>query len=340
MRSSVLEPATRGTINVLWSCVRAGTVRRVVFTSSVSTLTAADPEGRRKAVLDESCLRALDDVWRTKPVGWVRACTSRFTQHTTALSELHSSDLWQIYILSKRLTEEAAFRFARENGVHLVSLVLPTVAGPFLTPSVPTSIQLLLSPITGKPTQVFRSITVTVTGCAVLDALSDLYLTRRRPHSAGDPKLYAVLASVHARFGCVPLAHVQDACDAHVFLMEAPRAEGRYLCAAGGYAAAHLARLLASRYPPFRPGDRHEWFHFLQSGAFSDRLMYASSLTVGNGDPLVAQAEQRLRRRRLVLAGGFVQEAAGSGVQVPARRRGRGEGQCRAVPCPWIPGAS
>lgn len=195
VRSSMLEPATRGTINVLRSCVRAGTVRRVVFTSSVSTLTAVDAVGRRKAVLDESCLRALDDVWRTKPVGWV-------------------------YILSKRLTEEAAFRFARENGVHLVSLVLPTVAGPFLTTSVPTSIQLLLSPITG------------------------------------DPKLYSVLASVHARFGCVPLAHVQDVCDAHVLLMEAPRAEGRYLCAAGGYAVAQLARLLASRYLPFRAGDR------------------------------------------------------------------------------------
>ncbi|CAN6215894.1 unnamed protein product, partial [Urochloa humidicola] len=88
VRSSVLEPATRGTINVLRSCVRAGTVRRVVFTSSVSTLTpaadAGDAEGRRKAVVDESCLRDLDDVWRNKPVGW-------------------------IYMLSKRLTEEAAF---------------------------------------------------------------------------------------------------------------------------------------------------------------------------------------------------------------------------------------
>ena len=72
MRSSVLEPATRGTINVLRSCVRAGTVRRVVFTSSVSTLTAAaGAEGRREAVVDESCLRDLAGVWRTKPVGWV-----------------------------------------------------------------------------------------------------------------------------------------------------------------------------------------------------------------------------------------------------------------------------
>lgn len=54
----------------------------------------------------------------------------------------------QIYILSKRMAEEAAFGFARENGLHMVSVVLPTVAGPFLTPAVPTSVQLLLSPIT------------------------------------------------------------------------------------------------------------------------------------------------------------------------------------------------
>jgi nucleoside-diphosphate-sugar epimerase len=54
----------------------------------------------------------------------------------------------QVYILSKRLAEEAAFSFARDNGIHLVSIVLPTVAGPFLTPAVPTSVQLLLSPVT------------------------------------------------------------------------------------------------------------------------------------------------------------------------------------------------
>ncbi|XP_062234311.1 dihydroflavonol 4-reductase-like isoform X2 [Phragmites australis] len=195
VRSSVLEPATRGAINVLQSCVRSGTIRRVVFTSSISTMTAADAEGRRKVVVDESCLRALDDVWRTKPVGWV-------------------------YILSKLLTEEAAFRFAREKGVHLVSVILPTVAGPFLTPSVPTSIQLLLSPITG------------------------------------DPKLYSLLASVHSRFGCIPLSHIQDVCDAHVFLLETPRAEGRYLCAAGSHPMPQVAQLLASRHPPFRPAER------------------------------------------------------------------------------------
>lgn len=39
----------------------------------------------------------------------------------------------QLYILSKRLAEEVAFRFVRENGLSLVSVVLPTVPDPFLT---------------------------------------------------------------------------------------------------------------------------------------------------------------------------------------------------------------
>ncbi|KAG8095135.1 hypothetical protein GUJ93_ZPchr0012g22117 [Zizania palustris] len=195
VRSRVLEPATRGTINVLQSCLRAGTVRTVVFTSSISTMTAAPTSGLRKAIVDESCLRAVDDVWITKPIGWV-------------------------YVLSKLLTEAAAFEFAREKGLHLVSLVLPTVAGLFLTPTVPTSIQLLLSPITG------------------------------------DPKLYLLFASVHSRFGSVPLAHIQDVCNAHVFLMETAQADGRYLCARRSYPMAQIARLLASCYPPFKPAER------------------------------------------------------------------------------------
>lgn len=150
MRSKVLEPATRGTVNVLRSCIRAGTIQWVVFTSSVSTLAPATTTGGAdEAVVNESCLRDLGDVWATKPIGW-------------------------IYVLSKRLTEEAALRFAWQNGIRLVSVVLPLIAGPFLTQTVPTSVLLVLSAVTRNP------------------------------------KLCALLASVHARFGCVPLAHIQD----------------------------------------------------------------------------------------------------------------------------------
>ncbi|KAF8760520.1 hypothetical protein HU200_010145 [Digitaria exilis] len=48
----------------------------------------------------------------------------------------------------------------------------------------------------------------------------------------------------------------KDACDAHVFLMESPRAESQYLCVAGGHPMAEVARLLAARYPPFKPRER------------------------------------------------------------------------------------
>lgn len=57
--------------------------------------------------------------------------------------------LWQVYALSKLLTEEAAFKFAKENGIDLVSVITATVAGPFFTASVPSSVKVLLSPITG-----------------------------------------------------------------------------------------------------------------------------------------------------------------------------------------------
>jgi len=53
-------------------------------------------------------------------------------------------------MLSKLLTEEAAFKFANEHGLNLVSVITTTVAGPFLTSTVPSSIRVLLSPITGS----------------------------------------------------------------------------------------------------------------------------------------------------------------------------------------------
>ena len=52
-------------------------------------------------------------------------------------------------MLSKLLTEESAFKFAIENGIDLVSVITATVAGPFLTSKIPSSIQVLLSPLTG-----------------------------------------------------------------------------------------------------------------------------------------------------------------------------------------------
>ncbi|CAK7338327.1 unnamed protein product [Dovyalis caffra] len=188
VQRNIIDPAIEGTLNLLKSCSKSNTVKRVVFTSSISTLTARDSTGQWIQVVDETCQTPIDHVWNTKASGW-------------------------IYVLSKRLTEEAAFKYANDNGIDLVSVITTTVAGAFLTSSVPSSIQVLLSPITG------------------------------------DTKFFSILSAVNARMGSIALVHIDDICNAHIFLMEQTRAEGRYICCAQSCAMPQLINYLAEEYP-------------------------------------------------------------------------------------------
>lgn len=188
VESNVLLPATKGTLNLLNSCLKSKSVRRVVFTSSVSTITAKDSMGNWRPVVDESCQAPIDHVRSTKASGWV-------------------------YVLSKLLTEEAAFQFSEENGIDLVSVTTTTVGGPFLTSTVPSSIQVLLSPLTGNP------------------------------------NFFSILSAVNARMGSISLVHIEDICNAHIFLMENVRAEGRYICSAQSCHMPELISSIARAYP-------------------------------------------------------------------------------------------
>ncbi|KFK29233.1 hypothetical protein AALP_AA7G106900 [Arabis alpina] len=169
VQSKVRDPAIKGVRNVLGSCMKSKSVKRVVFTSSISTLTAKNENGRMRSVVDETCKTPIDHVLKTKANGW-------------------------IYVLSKLVSEEEAFRYAKERGLDLVSVITTTVSGPFLTPSLPSSLQVLLSPITG------------------------------------DSKLFAILSAVNRRMGSIGLVHIEDICRAHLFLMEQQKAEGQYIC--------------------------------------------------------------------------------------------------------------
>jgi nucleoside-diphosphate-sugar epimerase len=71
VRRNILEPAVQGIRNLLQSCVRSGTVKRVVFTSSISTLTAKDEKGHWKQLVDESSINSANLIWKTKNSGWV-----------------------------------------------------------------------------------------------------------------------------------------------------------------------------------------------------------------------------------------------------------------------------
>lgn len=71
VQSNIIDPAIKGTLNLLKACLKSKSVKRVVFTSSISTLTAKDGAGNWRAVVDESCQTPIDHVWNTKASGWV-----------------------------------------------------------------------------------------------------------------------------------------------------------------------------------------------------------------------------------------------------------------------------
>ncbi|XP_014522063.2 putative anthocyanidin reductase isoform X1 [Vigna radiata var. radiata] len=187
VQANIVDPSIKGTLNLLKSCMNSNSVKRVVLTSSISTITAKDNNGKWKPVVDESCQMQSEHVLKTQASGWV-------------------------YALSKLLTEEAAFKFAKENGIDLVSVITTTVAGPFFTATVPSSVKLLLSPITGEP------------------------------------EFFKILSAVNARMGSIALVHIEDICSAHIFLMEHSKAEGRYICSNQSYPLSMLVNLLTKEY--------------------------------------------------------------------------------------------
>ncbi|GMH17499.1 hypothetical protein Nepgr_019340 [Nepenthes gracilis] len=118
--NEIIKPTINGMLDIMKACSKAKTVRRLVFTSSAGTVTV---EEVRKPVYDENCWSDLEFVRAQKMTGWM-------------------------YFASKTLTEQAAWKFAAENGIDFISIIPTLVVGPFLMPTMPPSLITALSPLT------------------------------------------------------------------------------------------------------------------------------------------------------------------------------------------------
>ncbi|KAK2643897.1 hypothetical protein Ddye_019092 [Dipteronia dyeriana] len=103
----IVDAAVNGTLNVLKSCAKFASVKRVVFTSSTAAV-----------------------------------------MHTG--KPLTPQTYW--YVLSKILAEDAAWKFAEENGIDLVALNPGLVVGPLLQPTLNLSLEIVLKLIVNDQT--------------------------------------------------------------------------------------------------------------------------------------------------------------------------------------------
>jgi len=127
--AELLEPAVKGTLNVLNSCAKSPSVKRVVLTSSLAAVIF----NRRPRTPDV----VVDETWFSDP---------EFCRQEN-----------QWYVLSKTLAEDAAWKFAKEKGIDLVVINPSMVIGPLLQPALNTSAAAISNIINGA--QVFPNLT-------------------------------------------------------------------------------------------------------------------------------------------------------------------------------------
>lgn len=102
-KAEIVVPAVSGTLNVLQACKKNPALRRVVITSSSSTL------------------RIREDIDLTVPLD---------ESSWSSVELCERLELW--YALAKTLAEKAAWEFAEANNINLVTVIPSFVIGPSL----------------------------------------------------------------------------------------------------------------------------------------------------------------------------------------------------------------
>uniref|UniRef100_A0A1J3E711 Tetraketide alpha-pyrone reductase 1 n=1 Tax=Noccaea caerulescens TaxID=107243 RepID=A0A1J3E711_NOCCA len=123
-QAELIKPAVMGTINILKTCTKVSTVKRVIMTSSMATV-----------MFPKSPLRPNDFVDETT-----------FSDPSVCEEEKH----W--YVLSKTLAEDAAWQFAKANNIDLIVMNPGLVIGPILQPTLNFSVDVIVDFINGKNT--------------------------------------------------------------------------------------------------------------------------------------------------------------------------------------------
>ncbi|CAN1787800.1 Phenylacetaldehyde reductase [Linum perenne] len=147
-QAELVDPAVKGTLNVLRSCAKVPSIKRVVITSSMAAVAFNGRTLAPDVVVDETWFSDADFC--------------------------HKSKLW--YMLAKTLAEELAWKFSKENGIDIVTLNPGLVIGPLLQPTLNTSAESILNLVKGAekyPNTTYRWVDVRDVAYAHIYALEN-----------------------------------------------------------------------------------------------------------------------------------------------------------------------
>ncbi|KAJ6367596.1 hypothetical protein OIU78_000209 [Salix suchowensis] len=113
--NDMIKPAIQGVHNVLRACAKAKTVKRVILTSSAAAVSINKLNGTG-LIMDEKNWTDVEFLTSEKPPTWG-------------------------YPASKTLAEKAAWKFAEENNIDLITVIPSLMTGPSLTQDVPSSVK-------------------------------------------------------------------------------------------------------------------------------------------------------------------------------------------------------
>uniref|UniRef100_A0A164YC42 Dihydroflavonol 4-reductase n=1 Tax=Daucus carota subsp. sativus TaxID=79200 RepID=A0A164YC42_DAUCS len=171
-----------GILSIMRSCSKANTVKRFVYTSSTGTITVqAQPPLHEYT---EDLWTDVDLCYELKMYGWM-------------------------YLVAKTTAEKAAWKYAEENGINMVTIHPSIVLGHFITPHTSFSTD-----------------------------VATAFYTKNEANMALLKKLNGSNA-----------VHLDDVCNAHIFLFEHPLAKGRYICSSHTVNLFEIAHSLSLKYP-------------------------------------------------------------------------------------------
>lgn len=184
------EAAVAGVKSIAESCIRSGTVRRLIYTATVMAASPRKDDTECFAeAMDESCWTPLN-----------------------LSAPYHSEQFPEDYVKSKTQSERELLRY--NGAIEIVSIALGLVGGSTIRPSLPVSLRALIAQATNDRAQ------------------------------------YRMLRILEEVNGKVPVVHIEDACEAHIFCITQQHSiSGRFLCASDYVKTADIARHIRESFP-------------------------------------------------------------------------------------------